>query len=83
MAWPPVQPALAQAIPGSRAEITLSFAPLVKKAAPAVVNIYAKKVVRRSPGGLFGDPLLRRFFGEDWPFGEQTRSGSRTPWVPG
>jgi len=66
-------PAVADTIPVSRSEITLSFAPLVKKAAPAVVNIYAKKVVRRPSGGLFSDPLLRRFFGEDWPFGDQSR----------
>jgi len=66
-------PALAQNIPVTRSEITLSFAPLVKKAAPAVVNIYAKKVVRRPSGGILSDPLLRRFFGEDWPFGDQTR----------
>ncbi|MCI5110000.1 MAG: trypsin-like peptidase domain-containing protein [Marivita sp.] len=62
-------PGLAQAedaprVPGSWAEISLSFAPLVKEAAPAVVNIYARRVVqaRRSPfdgdpffGGLFRD----------------------------
>lgn len=37
-------------VPESRAEIALSFAPLVREAAPAVVNIYARRVVeaRRS-----------------------------------
>ena len=47
-----VVPALAQTqqprAPGSRAEITLSFAPVVKRAAPAVVNVYAQKQARRS-----------------------------------
>ena len=51
-------------VPTSAAEISLSFAPLVKESAPAVVNIYARRVVqsRRSPfegdpffGGLFRD----------------------------
>ena len=30
-------------LPSSRAEVSLSFAPLVKRAAPAVVNIFTKK----------------------------------------
>ena len=33
--------AAAQRVPGNEAEISLSFAPVVRKAAPAVVNIYA------------------------------------------
>jgi Do/DeqQ family serine protease len=44
------------------AEIKLSFAPVVQRVAPAVVNVYAAKVVEnRNP--LFDDPLFRRFFG--------------------
>src|SRR5689334_18683921 len=35
-----------RAVPLARDQITLSFAPLVKRAAPAVVNIYTKKVVQ-------------------------------------
>ncbi len=34
-------------LPESRAEIQLSFAPLVRAAAPAVVNVYTKKIVRQ------------------------------------
>lgn len=52
-------------VPKSQAQIQLSFAPLVKQAAPAVVNIYTRRVVRevqRSP--LFDDPFFRRFFGQ-------------------
>ena len=55
-------------VPESRAEITLTFAPLVREVAPAVVNIYARRTVTtgvRSP--LFNDPLFRRFFGRDFP----------------
>lgn len=61
-------PAAAQerAVPQSREEIQLSFAPVVKTVAPAVVNIFASKTVaqRRSP--LFDDPFFRRFFGDDF-----------------
>ena len=46
-------------VPSSQAEISLSFAPLVKEAAPAVVNIYAKRITEaRHP---FENDL---FFGE-------------------
>ena len=56
--------------PTSRAELQLSFAPLVEKAAPAVVNIYTRKVQRtRSSSPLFDDPFFRRFFGEGFGLG--------------
>jgi serine protease Do len=42
-----------------------SYAPLVKKAAPAVVNIYAKRIVQRRPSPFLDDPFFRRFFGDD------------------
>jgi serine protease Do len=42
-----------------------SFAPLVKQTAPAVVNIYTRKVVRERPmSPFFDDPFFRRFFGD-------------------
>ncbi|MBP0482317.1 trypsin-like peptidase domain-containing protein [Sagittula salina] len=48
-------------VPESPAEISLSFAPLVKQATPAVVNIYARRVVQeRSP--FAADPFFRDFF---------------------
>lgn len=50
--------------PLSREQVMLSFAPLVKKVSPAVVNIYAKRVVTRSYSPFMGDPLFERFFGE-------------------
>jgi Do/DeqQ family serine protease len=53
-----------RAVPESRAEVTLSFAPVVKKAAPAVVNVYATRVERRPRNPLFDDPIFRRFFGQ-------------------
>ena len=52
-------------LPESRTEVTLSFAPLVKKVTPAVVNIYAKRMVAQRPmSTLFDDPFFRRFFGD-------------------
>ncbi|MEM6942641.1 MAG: Do family serine endopeptidase [Pseudomonadota bacterium] len=54
--------AAAQAVPQSRAEIMLSFAPVVKQAAPAVVNIYTRTVRERS-SPFRGDPFFERFFG--------------------
>ncbi len=44
------------------AELRLSYAPVVQRVAPAVVNVYAAKTVQnRNP--LFDDPIFRRFFG--------------------
>ncbi|EJF86440.1 DegQ family serine endoprotease [Candidatus Bartonella washoeensis] len=49
-------------IPETRKEISLSFAPLVKKTIPSVVNIYAARQIRaRSP--FDGDPFFEQFFG--------------------
>ena len=50
-------------IPQSRAEISLGFAPLVKQAAPAVVNIYAK-IVRQTQqrSSFMNDPFFDDFF---------------------
>uniref|UniRef100_UPI003FD77FC5 trypsin-like peptidase domain-containing protein n=1 Tax=Rhodoblastus sp. TaxID=1962975 RepID=UPI003FD77FC5 len=52
--------------PASETQVTLSFAPVVKKAAPAVVNVYAQRVEQRAPrrNPLFDDPIFRRFFGD-------------------
>ena len=49
-------------VPQSELEIKLSFVPLVKQAAPAVVNIYAQRIIeeRRSP--FSRDPFFRDFF---------------------
>ncbi|MGB0683028.1 MAG: Do family serine endopeptidase [Magnetovibrionaceae bacterium] len=54
-----------KALPDNRAQIELSFAPLVAKAAPAVVNIFTTKQVQaRQVNPLFNDPFFRRFFGD-------------------
>lgn len=49
-------------IPQSQAEISLGFAPLVKEAAPAVVNIYAKRVVAVRESPFSGDPFFGNLF---------------------
>ncbi|SDB16733.1 Do/DeqQ family serine protease [Bauldia litoralis] len=49
-------------VPEDIAEIKLSFAPIVKRVAPAVVNVYASRVVQQQSPFL-DDPFFRRFFG--------------------
>ena len=56
--------AQARAVPESRAQVQLSFAPIVKRAAPAVVNVYGARRVVRPRNPLFDDPLFERFFGD-------------------
>ncbi|MBK9082904.1 MAG: DegQ family serine endoprotease [Rhizobiales bacterium] len=58
------QPAPTRQAPQSRAEVQLSFSPVVKKAQPAVVNVYASRVERQQTNPLFDDPIFRRFFGD-------------------
>jgi Do/DeqQ family serine protease len=49
-------------VPASAAELRLSYAPIVQRVQPAVVNVYAAKVIQnRNP--LLDDPIFRRFFG--------------------
>ena len=49
-------------VPQSQAQIQLTFVPVVKQAAPAVVNIYAK-IIRPGRASPFqGDPFFERFF---------------------
>ena len=55
--------------PLSRPEAQLSFAPVVKRSAPAVVNVYAQRMVASRGNRYFDDPFFRRFFGDDGSFG--------------
>ena len=58
------QPAGAQdrRVPASTTDLRLSYAPVVQKVAPSVVNVYAARVVEnRNP--FMEDPFFRRFFG--------------------
>ena len=49
-------------LPRNRPEILMSFAPLVKRTAPAVVNVYAKTVERQQQQSPFDDPFFKQFF---------------------
>ena len=62
----PVQ-AQERALPRSIAEVRLSYAPLVEKVSPAVVNIYTRRVVARRARPFFSDPFFERFFGDMFP----------------
>ena len=51
------------------AKLGASFAPVVKKAAPSVVNIYSTHIVHIRPmrNPFFADPFFRQFFGNQFP----------------
>jgi Do/DeqQ family serine protease len=57
-------PAMSQdrRVPASAAELRLSYAPIVQRVQPAVVNVYAAKMVQ-DHNPLLDDPIFRRFFG--------------------
>ena len=62
-------------VPFGREEMELSFAPLVRETAPAVVNVYASQQVKaRSP--FMGDPFFEQFFGRQMPPRVQSSLGS-------
>jgi Do/DeqQ family serine protease len=55
-------------VPSSPADIKLSYAPVVQRVQPAVVNVYAAKIVQNH-NPFLDDPIFRRFFG--LPGGQQ------------
>jgi serine protease Do len=61
--------AVAQTVPTSRQQVQLSFSPIVKQTAPAVVNIYAKRVVKSRLNPMLNDPIFQKFFGNSLMFG--------------
>jgi len=64
-----VNPAAAQTVPSTRSQLTYSFAPIVKQVAPAVVNIYTRRVVETRTSPFMNDPFFQQFFGPDSNFG--------------
>ncbi len=54
-------------VPQSQAEIGLSFAPVVRAAAPAVVNIYATRVVAQARSPFADDPFFGPLFRDFGP----------------
>lgn len=66
----PLAMAEEKALPDSAAVMQLSFAPLVKATAPAVVNVYSqRKLPEQAASSLSRDPFFQRFFGGDGSFG--------------
>ncbi len=60
----PLSPAMAEdRVPQDQAEISLSFAPLVRETAPAVVNIYARRIVEQRQSPFANDPFFSQLFG--------------------
>ena len=49
-------------VPNSARQLQLSFAPVVKRVAPAVVNVYAARIVENN-NPFLTDPFFRQFFG--------------------
>ena len=61
-------------VPGSKAQVQLSFAPIVRSTSGAVVNVYASRSERRQNAGM--EEFFRRFFGEGGPSVPPGRSQS-------
>ena len=62
-----ISPASAQqrVVPPSRPAVQYSYAPIVQKVAPAVVNVYASRTQKIERNPLFDDPFFQQFFGRD------------------
>jgi serine protease Do len=73
---PPVRFVVDEAPVKRDTHFTTSFAPVVKKVSPAVVNVFTttapKKEANQNP--FFDDPFFRRFFGDEVPGGRQRQS---------
>src|SRR5271170_1740584 len=63
-----------KSVPQSPSEVHLSFAPIVKKVRPAVVNVYASRIETRPQNPLFDDPIFRHFFGDQGGTGRTAQS---------
>ena len=62
-----VGPAGAQSVvPSAPAQVKMTFAPVVKRVAPSVVNVYGARVERAPRHPFMDDPMLRRFFGGEF-----------------
>ena len=57
-AWISGAEAQDRAVPQSAAQVQLSFAPVVSKVAPTVVNVYSRRLVRQAV-----NPFFQQFFG--------------------
>src|SRR5215475_13825147 len=60
-------------VPTSTSQVQLSYAPVVQRVAPAVVNVYAARVVANN-NPFMSDPFFRQFFGGGMPREQVERS---------
>ena len=66
----PADPAIRRVVPEDAEAVRLSFAPLVRAAAPAVVCVTARRTAVQSEADTFyDDPIFRHFFGDLGRFG--------------
>ena len=65
----PLASAQERQVPPSREALQYSYSPIVKMAAPAVVNVYVRSRVRTSVSPFANDPFFQRFFGGRGGFG--------------
>ena len=63
---PPPPLAITRVAPVDAGQVQLSFAPVARRAAPAVVNVYSARV-NRSRATMMDDPFFRQFFGGGAP----------------
>ena len=61
-------------VPSSPQQLRMSYAPIVQRVQPGVVNVYAAKVQARNP--MLDDPIFRRLFGGQQPEQMQRSLGS-------
>ena len=69
----PTPPPPIRQVPVERTQVQLSYAPLVERVAPAVVNVYAGQSMERRRSPYANDPFFERFFGRRDPFGGRER----------
>ena len=61
-------------VPTTQQQVQYSYAPIVKRVTPAVVNIYTRRVVRQQ-ATLFNDPFVQNFFGSSMlPYRERVEN---------
>jgi Do/DeqQ family serine protease len=60
----PAQTEPMKVAPISAAQLQLSYAPVVKRVAPAVVNVFSKRTVKSQVPPFMNEPLFRKFFGD-------------------
>jgi Do/DeqQ family serine protease len=58
-------------VPEAKEQITFSYAPVVKKAAPAVVNVYVRQRIR---GRGFNNPIFEELFGRQFGHSERLQN---------